>query len=114
MKSKLGLKGDEPDADVLLKFEQLVALIAENFSDQFDLPLVLGGELSFSATHGLLIASGAATGNAPLVLGTCAAWLVEFMVGLNFNVGSRMVMTRERRSSEETMNTSTTANTATI
>lgn len=104
---KLGLNTEDlaagNEGNVLLKFEQYIGSIVEDFNEKFDLPLVTGGEISFGVTHGVLLASGAVTGNVPLILGTVIGWGVQFLASLNFNVGSRMVMTREQRSSEGNM-----------
>ena len=101
MKSALALNGQESNEEVLLKFEQYIAVVTEQFIEDFDLPLITGGEVQISVAHGLLFASGAATGNVPLILGSTAAWAVQFLGSLNFNVGARLVSSREQKTSDE-------------
>lgn len=102
MKEAMQLEGLS-DAEILYVFEDYVAMIITQFNEDFKLPLILGGEIKAGVTEGAVIAAGAATGNAPLLIGGVAVWAAQILISLKFNVASRMVLSRSRKTSEETM-----------
>lgn len=102
---KLGITATSSNEETLIAFEQYVAGFIENFNEQFDLPTVVGGEIGFSVVDGAIMAIGASTGNVPLLLGGIASWGIQVLASLKFNVGSRMVIERERKTSEKEMQT---------
>ncbi len=97
---KIGVSSNTSDKDVLIAFEQYIAGLMDNFNKTFDLPRILGGEFGIGIEKGVIIAVGAATGNVPLILGTVGVWAIQILASLNFNVGSRMVIAREQKTSE--------------
>ncbi len=100
---QLGVDKNSKGTEVLASFEQYIAILIDKFNEDFDLPTILGGEVGINVVSGVIIASGAATGNVPVVLGGVVTWGIQFLASLKFNIGSRMVIERQRRTSEREM-----------
>lgn len=103
LSKKLNIAANDSTENTLAAFETHLATITDDFNDHFKLPLITGGEIGLSVVDGAIIASGAATGNAPVVLGGVAKWGIQVLASLNFNISSRLIMERVRRTSEKEM-----------
>lgn len=100
---QLGIDTNSQETEVLASFEQYIAILIDKFNQNFDLPTIMGGEIGINVVSGVIIASGAVTGNLPIVIGGVVGWGIQFLASLKFNIGSRMVIERQRRTSEREM-----------
>ncbi len=101
--SKLGINANTKSDDVLIAFDQYIGGFVQNFNEKFNLPRITAGQIGISVVDGTIIGTGLATGQAPVVLGGVAKWGIQVLAGLKFNIGSKMVMERERKTTEREM-----------
>lgn len=103
LSQKLGLDPSMSEVEILRRFEEYVADLTNKFNEDFDLPLVVAGEVSVGVVSGAIMASGAITGNVPVFIGGVMSWGIQVLASLQFNIASKMVVGRKRKTSEETM-----------
>ncbi len=109
LQGKLSLPANPKTQDIITAFGDYIAQIIEDFTDNFDLPLITGGKIEPNAALGTITIVGAGTGNVPLAMVSAGAFVADLTVGflasLNINVRKKITMVRSQTTSDETMDT---------
>ncbi len=101
--TELKLEPNATTEQTIASFKNYVALFIGKFTKDFSLGLISGGEIGLSISEGLLIVSGAVTGNVPVVIGTTSKWAIGLLASLKINIDSRITMGTTQTTSDEKM-----------